>query len=256
MKNRYRMLTASVFGAVVLALFATGCGPSTAEACLKAGAEAGANGNWKKTLALAKRAQKLDPENVSALVLRAIAYEALGQRDPALDAARQAASRNPDNFATQYTLGRLYSQEPTRYPEALQALTRAASINRFKDKDTLILLVNTLVAQRSPSAASWLDILRRVDPEIVSNAAFQNLLGIALSRARRPDEARQAFIQAYRLDRHNPMIVYNIGMFFDRYASNPRAAERFYRAFLGLAGNNPDYTQLKSSVGERLARMR
>ena len=256
MKTRLAYGLSVAAGAAAMMLTVTGCGPSTAEGCLKAGAECGAAGEWKKTLKLANRAEKLEPDNVSALVLRAVACDALGERDPALDAARQAAARNPENFAAQYTLGRLYAQEPARYADALQALTRAASLSKFQDRNTLILLADTLVAQRSPSAVSWLDVLRRTDPALESDAAFCNLLGIAQARAKRPDAAKEAFTKAYRLDRGNPMIVYNIGTFFDRYASNPRAAAQFYRAFLGLAGEKPELAALKGDVNGRLARMR
>jgi len=256
MKKRLAYLLSVAAGAATMMLTVTGCGPSTAEGCLKAGAECGANGNWKQTLKLANRAESLDPDNVSALVLRAVAYDALGERDPALDAARQAAARNPEDFAAQYTLGRLYAQEPARYADALQALTRAASLSKFKDRNTLVLLTDTLVAQRSPSAVSWLEVLRRSDPSVESNAAYCNLLGIAQARAKHPDEAKDAFTKAYRLDRGNAMIVYNIATFFDRYAANPRAAAQFYQAFLGLAGEKAEFTALKSDVNGRLARMR
>jgi len=256
MNKRFAYVLSIAAGAAAMMLATSGCGPSTAEGCLKAGAECGVNGDWKQTLKLANRAESLDPENVSALILRAVAYDALGERDPALDAARQAAARNPENFAAQYTLGRLYSQEPARYADALQALTRAASLSSFKDRNTLILLADTLVAQRSPSAVSWLEVLRHSDPALESNAAYYNLIGIAQARAKRPDAAKDAFTKAYRLDRGNPMIVYNIGTFFDRYASNPRAAAQFYQAFVGLAGEKPEYAALKGDASGRLARIR
>ncbi len=239
-----------------LLLFAAGCGPSTAEECLKNGADRGVNGDWKGALKMADRAAELSPDNVSALVLRAVACDALGERDRALDAARQAAVRNPESFAAQYTLGRLYAADPARYTDALPALTRAASLRGFKDRGTLVMLANTLVAQRSPSAMSWLNTLVRVAPELESEAAYHNLLGIAQAHARRPDAARQAFTRAYQQDRNNPTIVYNIGTFFDRYASNPRAAASFYRKFLELAGEDAAFAARKSEVTARLARIR
>ena len=175
-----------------------------------------------------------------------------------------AAVRNPESFAAQYTLGRLYAADPARYTDALPALTRAASLRGFKDRGTLVMLANTLVAQRSPSAMSWLNTLVRVAPELESEAAYHNLLGIAQAHARRPDapvrdaayRVRQAFTRAYQLDRNNPTIVYNIGTFFDRYASNPRAAASFYRKFLELAGEDAAFAARKSEVTARLARIR
>ncbi len=255
MRKRQHWICGVAVAAVSIFLL-TGCGPSTAEECLKAGAERGANGNWKATLRLANRASSLEPENVSALILRAVAHDALGDRDPALDAARQAAARNPENFAAQYTLGRLYAQDPARYSDALQALTRAATLSRFKDRNTLVLLADTLVAQGSPSAVTWLEMLRRADPTINSDPAFHNLLGIAQARGRNADAARQSFTQAYQLDRKNPMVVYNIGTFFDRYASNRRSATQFYQAFLNQVKDDAEYATLAAEVTARLARSR
>lgn len=239
-----------------LLLGGAGCGPSTAEECLNTGAARGAKGNWKGALKMADRAATLSPDNVSALVLRAIACEALGDRDRALDAARQAAVRNPESFTAQYTLGRLYAADPSRYTDALPALTRAASLRGFQERNTLIMLANTLVAQHSPSALRWLDALVRVAPELKSEASYHNLLGIAQAHAGRSNAARESFTRAYRLDRNNPAIVCNIGVFFDRYASNPRAASSFYRKFLELAGENALFAARKSKVKARLSQMR
>ncbi|WP_294506863.1 hypothetical protein [uncultured Victivallis sp.] len=242
--------------AAALLILAAGCGPNTVDECLNAGAAYGANGDWKKALKMAERAESLSENSVPALVLRAIAHEKLGERDLALDAARQAATLNPESFVAQYTLGRLYAADPTRYSDALAPLTRAAKLRNFRDRNTLILLANTTAALRSPSAGNWLNFLVRVAPEIGSDPAYRNLLGIVLTRARKLDSARQEFTQAYQQDRSNPMVVYNIGVFFDRYAANPRAGRQFYQAFLRLAGDDPQYADLKSRVSAQLTQMR
>ncbi|WP_294482793.1 hypothetical protein [uncultured Victivallis sp.] len=242
--------------AIALLFLAVGCGPDTVDECLNAGAGYGARGEWKKALKMAERAESLSENSVPALLLRAIAHEQLGERDLALDAARQAAALNPESFAAQYTLGRLYAADPTRYSDALAPLTRAAKLRNFHDRNTLVLLSNTTTALRSPSAANWLSFLSRVAPESGNDPAFRNLLGIVWARARKPDLARQEFTRAYQLDRSNPMVVYNIGTFFDRYASNPQAGAQFYRAFLRLAGDDARYANLKSRVSARLSELR
>ena len=242
--------------AAALLFLAAGCGPGTVDECLNAGAAYGANGDWKKALKMAERAESLSENSVPALVLRAIAHEQLGERDLALDAARQAASLNPESFAAQYTLGRLYAADSTRYSDALAPLTRAAKLRNFRDRNTLVLLSNTTAALRSPSAGNWLNFLVRVAPETGNDPAYRNLLGIVRTRARKLDLAKEEFTRAYQLDRSNPTVVCNIGVFFDRYASNPRAGAQFYRAFLRLAGEDPRYADLKSRVSARLAQLR
>lgn len=251
-------MTGLLCGAAAAALLflAVGCGPDTVDECLNAGAAYGAKGDWKKALKMAERAESLAENNVPALVLRAIAHEQLGERDLALDAARQAAALNPENFAAQYTLGRLYAADPTRYSDALAPLTRAAKLRNFRDKNTLVLLSNTTAALRSPSAGNWLNFLLRVAPETGNDPAYRNLLGIVRTHARKFDLARQEFTRAYQLDRSNPLVVYNIGVFFDRYASNPRAGAQFYNAFLRLAGEDARYAEMKKQVSARLAQLR
>ena len=76
--------------AIALLFLAVGCGPDTVDECLNAGAGYGARGEWKKALKMAERAESLSENSVPALLLRAIAHEQLGERDLALDAARQA----------------------------------------------------------------------------------------------------------------------------------------------------------------------
>lgn len=254
MRRFFKGLAATVLG--VICLLPAGCGSRTADGCLVKAKEYADSGEWKEALKQARRAVELEPDNVSGLVFRAVASEKCGERDLALDSALQAVKINPESFAAQYTLGRLYAADPTRYSDALAPLTRAAKLRNFHDRNTLVLLSNTTTALRSPSAANWLSFLSRVAPESGNDPAFRNLLGIVWARARKPDLARQEFTRAYQLDRSNPMVVYNIGTFFDRYASNPQAGAQFYRAFLRLAGDDARYANLKSRVSARLSELR
>ncbi|MDR0932465.1 MAG: hypothetical protein LBM70_05520 [Victivallales bacterium] len=233
-----------------------GCKPKTAEESLSIGVELGAKGDWSGALKMAQRAESLSANNVPALILCAVANEKLGERDQALDVARKAAAQNPESFIAQYTLGRLYATDPTRYSDALSPLTRAAKLCDFKDKNTLVLLSNITVALRSPSAGNWLTHLARTAPDMVNNAAFRNSMGIVRAQSGKLDLAKKEFTSAYGLDRSNPTVLYNIATFFDRYASNRRAATQFYQAFLRLAGDDANYAELKSNATTRLAQLR
>ena len=106
-------------------LLAAGCGSRTANGCLAEASERASGGDWSGALKLARRAVELEPDNVAALIFRATACEKCGERDLALDSALQAVKVNPESFAAQYTLGRLYSADPARYADALNALEQA-----------------------------------------------------------------------------------------------------------------------------------
>ncbi len=234
------------------AAFLCGCAPSTVDDCLNAGAEHAARKEWKDTLKLAERAIKLDSGSVSAHVMRAIACERLGETDKALDSARKAAALNPESFPAQYTLGRLYAANPARLTDALPPLIKASKLKKDQDKDTLILLANAMVTLRSPLALRWFKLLEKHDPALAATAAFKNLQGIDHVHHRRLDDARAAFAAAYSQDRQNPVIVYNIGYFFDRYASNKSAAIQLYRTCIRLAADRPEYAALAAEAQQRL----
>ena len=113
----------------LLTLFvAAGCGDNTVEGCLNKANEYATGGDWKRALKYTRKATELAPENVSSLVFRAIAAEKAGERDLAVSSATKAVGCNPDSFSAQYTLGRLYSTDPTRYAEAMNALLKAVSV--------------------------------------------------------------------------------------------------------------------------------
>ena len=234
-------------------LLSAGCGSSTADGCLAKASEKAADGDWNGALKLARRAVELEPDNVAALLFRATACEKCGERDLALDSALQAVKINPESFAAQYTLGRLYSADPARYADAMNALEQAFRL-KPDDTNTLILLCNVSVAMRSRQAVNYLRMLKR-RPEFAKSAALDNQLGVALVRAGNFTAAKQAFMDACRNSKNNPDMVYNMGVFMDYYTPSKANARGFYRFFLKLTGNNPEYAAARARVEARLRQL-
>lgn len=234
-------------------LLPAGCGSNTADGCLARASERASGGDWNGALKLARRAVELEPDNVPALIFRAVACERCGERDLALDSALQAVKINPESFAAQYTLGRLYSADPARYADAMNALEQAL---RLKPDDTnaLILLCNVSVAMHSRQAVNHLLALKR-RPEFAKNPALDNQLGIALVRAGNFNAAKQAFMDACRNSKNNPDMVYNMGAFLDRYTTSKANARGFYKFFLKLTGGKPEYAAARARVEARLRQM-
>ncbi len=237
----------------MLCLFPAGCGNNTADGCLAKASERVANGDWNGALKLARRAVELEPDNVAALLFRATASEKCDERDRALDSALQAVKINPESFAAQYTLGRLYSADPARYADAMNALEQAFRL-KPDDVDTLILLCNVSVSMRARQAVRYLQMLKR-RPEFAKNPALDNQLGVALVRAGNFNAAKQAFMDACRNSKNNPDMVYNMGTFLYRYTASKANARGFYNFFLRLTAGKPEYAAARARVEARLRQL-
>ncbi len=232
-----------------------GCGgKDSADECLIRGTERAEKGDWPAALKLAKRAASLEPENVSALVFKAIAHERSGERDPALDAARQAATINPNSFLAQYTLGRLYAGDPTRCADAMKTLSTALTL-KPGDVNTLILLGNAATALRSPLAVPYLLQLKK-RPEFAADPLLDNQLAIGWISQGNLDQAKQSLTAACRTGGSNPDIVYNMAFFMDRYTRSNANARALYQHFLRQTAGKEEYTALRLRVEERLRNLR
>ena len=110
---------------------------------LDRGTAAAQNGDWEKAREYAKRAVKLVPSNVNALVLNALALENTGDPDGALDEVSKAVSIDEANYFAQYTKGRLL-YEKKKYDSCVAPL-RAALTLRPNAPDPLILLAQAAV---------------------------------------------------------------------------------------------------------------
>ncbi len=238
----------------LLTLFvAAGCGDNTVEGCLNKANEYATGGDWKRALKYTRKATELAPENVSSLVFRAIAAEKAGERDLAGSSATKAVGCNPDSFSAQYTLGRLYSTDPTRYAEAMNALLKALRLKQ-NDTNTLVLLCNVAVAMRSNQTLTFLMALKRL-PEFANNPALNNQLGVYYVSRGDYEAAKRAFLAACSRDSNNPEIVFNTATFMERYTNSKMNAKNFYRHYLRLISDRPEYAARRDEVEARLQRL-
>ena len=144
-------------------------------------------GEWSRADKPSEEALKRTPDNVNALILRALVCERLDRYDEAVENAYKAVSIDSSSFAAVYTLGRLYAQNSNRTGDAVNLLVKA---NRMKSDhaDTLILLCNL---QQPGRKSSYLNALGNLpgyakDPEL----AFEK----CLDRAYRGDHKGTANI--------------------------------------------------------------
>lgn len=229
-----------------------GCGRSESEAVLLRRAhDEGAAGRWNKALEPAERAARKAPQSPAAQIMLALACERNNQKDRAFDAARKAAALSPQNFLAQYTLGRLYAEDPIRQSEALPLLQKAAEI-RPEDTGTQILLGNTLSALgRHKEALQYFTKLKSLH----GTPEMQGLFGLHYAREGKFDFAIRAFAAAYNLAPRDPAAVYNMAVATDLYQRKPAQARTFYHAYLNVSGNDAAQTARRAEVSRRLAQL-
>ena len=210
--------------------FWNGCSPRTEQPMNRA-MKAAVEGEWSKADKPSEEAVKLTPDNVNALILRALVCERLGRYDEAVENAYKAAGIDSSSFLPVYTLGRLYAANPNRRNEAINLLLRA---NRFKSDHagTLILLCNLHQIGRKASYLAALSRLPGYDrsPELI----FESCMDRVYRRNRKG--VNDTLIKLFNDNPGNPELTSAIaGYFFCCNERNmrpvARAAYRRYLAF-------------------------
>ena len=236
---------------IAAALCLCGCGEKTAEEALLKAETYARSGNWKTALKAAEKAAALEPKNPTALMFLALVCEKNNLLDRALDSARHAATLEPDNFHTQYILGRLYAQDPSRQTEAFKALYRAFRL-RPQSTEALILLTNTAMQLNSPMAYTFLMELRK-RPDFTIDATFSNELGIAYLRKKNFTAAQNELFRA--CSSKDPKIILNTAIFLDRYRTSKSNARNFYSYYLNVVGNKPADAAKRELVEARMRQL-
>lgn len=95
--GRYDFLTIIAFCCVALLLCAAKKAPDTASAQLEFGVEMAKRGLWSEALFRFERAERMSPGDPSILNNMAVAYEALGRFDKALDFYQRAIKADRTN---------------------------------------------------------------------------------------------------------------------------------------------------------------
>lgn len=240
-------------------LLAGGCSGNkeTLPQLLSRAVTCGQQGKWQDCEKLAMEVLKRNPEEPYALLLRALAAEHLGRMDVALESARQAAEKAPEDFPCQYTYGRLLAMKHQAAKTALQVLERALKL-RPGNRNTLLLL--GLCSSRINSDNA-IDYYNQLPAGVKSLPEIQTR--IAIYYLDRRDRDRQNITLAYNALRnahksapHNPAIVLNLALFLDHYVQNRNVAVKLYRNYLTLTEHNPELNPTRAQVRARMSSMR
>ena len=210
------------------ALFFCGCSRQEEQPMTRALNEA-VEGRWQKADQPSAEALKKTPDNVNALVLRAVICEKLGRNDEAVENARKAVNIDSNSFAALYTLGRLYSKgKRPRTGEAVNLLIKA---NRLRPEHPypLILLANL---HRAGQKGSYLAALQRL-PEFTNSpeVVFESHMNRVYNRDHRGVEA--AYIKLFEENPDNPELTSAIGGYFG-YFRRYEFARKAYRRYLAF----------------------
>ena len=211
-------------------LFWNGCSPR-AEQPMNRAMKAAVEGEWSKADKPSEEAVKLTPDNVNALILRALVCERLGRYDEAVENAYKAAGIDSGSFLPVYTLGRLYASNPGRRNEAINLLLRA---NRLKSDhpETLVLLCNLQPAGRKASYLAALSKLPGWDksPELI----FESCMDRAFRGKR--NGVNGSLVKLFNDHPGDPLLTYAIAGYF--FCCNERdmrsAARAAYRRYLAF----------------------
>jgi len=238
-------------GLVLLA----GCGgpPLTTQALLNRAMNQAKIGDWEDALDDLETVTEREPRNVGALIFKALAYEACGKDDLALNAADSAVQNLPDDFQAQYTLGRLYSKDQHKMQDAIAPLQRALTL-KPADRDTLLLLGRCSTILKLDSAIKYYDQLLK-DKKFKNSAELWNEKGIYYAERQQIRPAAKCFVKAYKLDSSKPLIVLNFATFRDQYVGDPKGALAFYKKYLKIAVPSPHSDTQRKRVEDRIKKI-
>ena len=219
--------------------------------------DCGRSGNWQACEENALAVLKKDPSNSHALLLRSLAAEHQGKGDIALASVRQAAENAPDDFAVQYSYGRLLALKPGQAKEAIQVLERALKL-RPRNRNTLLLLGQCGSRINSDKTIEYYLALPesvRRQPEVQTRMAIY-YLDRRDQQSRNLDLALRSLASAYNAAPDNPGIVLNLALFLDHYGFNKRKAVAFYERYLNLTKQNPELNPTRAQVKSRISILR
>ena len=209
------------------------------------------NGEWSKADRPSEEALKKTPDNVNALVLRALVCEQLDRYDEAVENAYKAVAVDSSSFAAVYTLGRLYASDHRRRNDAINLLIKASRI-KSDHADTLVLLCNL---QQPGRKSSYLKALGNIpeyadSPELI----FENCMDRAYRRDHRG--TAHALIKLFNDNPDNPELIYAIGGYF--FHCDPQrhsVAKAAYSRYMGFPEKRRTVKRT-STAGKRLAALK
>ena len=225
-----RLLKSAVLLLAVGSLFLNGCSRRSEPPMTRA-LNAAEKGEWLKADKPSEEAVRLTPDNVNALIRRALVCERLGRYDEAVENAYRAVGIDSNSFLPLYTLGRLYAARPDRRSDAVNLLIKAYRL-KGDHPATLILLCNL---NKPGSKYSYLTALSRLpgfekDPELI----FETLMDRVFRGSRK--NVPEALQKLFDENPDNPGLTYAIGnyFFYCGGAAKRSAARAAYRRYLAF----------------------
>ena len=218
---------------------------------LDRGTAAAQNGDWEKAREYAKRAVKLVPSNVNALVLNALALENTGDPDGALDEVSKAVSIDEANYFAQYTKGRLL-YEKKKYDSCVAPLRAALTLSPNAPDPLILLAQAAVMLQNGQDVRIYYSRLARI-PQFARNPIPWSELGMYyLFSERNAPKAKDYLNYAYTLRRDNPTLLLNLAIYFDVHMNNKAEARKLYTRFLNMTQRNSSMSQTRAAVEKRL----
>lgn len=211
--------------------------------------QAAAENRWEKADKPSLEALKKTPDNVNALVLRAVVCERLDRYDEAVENAVKAVNIDSNSFAALYTLGRLYEKDRRRRSDAVNLLIKA---NRLKPDHPapLILLANL---HQPGQKGSYLAALARLPqysnaPEVL----FESAMNRVYNRDRRGVE--ELYARLLEENHDFPELYSAIGGYFD-FTKKYDLARKAYRRYLAFPADRRNAAR-SAKVQKRLQVLR
>ena len=206
-------------------------------------------GEWAKADKPSLEAVRKTPDNINALILRALVCEKLNRYDEAVENAYKAATIDGNSFAAVYTLGRLYAAKSSRRGEAINLLIKASRL-RNEDPRPLILLCNLHPPKQK---GSYLAALRMI-PEYANapEVEFESCMNRVYNRDRRGVEA--AYIRLFDKYPGHPELTSALGGYF-HFTRRYDLAREAYKRYLAFPEEKRTANRT-ARAKERLARMR
>lgn len=246
------IITRKILLISVLSLLITGCGKQikNSDALLKKSVDLALNnGKWGKALGYAKRAVKLDENNVEAQIMQAICMDKTGSSDEAAKLLRNILLTNQNNFLAELSLGKiLYNSK--KYEEAYDHLANAYNLNN-ESIEVLSLYAEcagNITAKNTPELYAKLLNTQHFS----SKSEIYNNLGVYFANSQNYKMAFLSFMKAYKLSSRNPIIIANLGILKDTYQTDPKQAKFFYRKFISITRGNSAFDDQRKYFSNRL----
>lgn len=243
----------SLFQMTVLTVlfFLCACGENAdTDTLLQKGTQAGVTANWESAKKFSERALAQSPEDPRVMMLATFVSEgenqASGEWDTAINYARKAAQKLPEDYEAQHLLGRLLYKSQKSPFESIPVLQKAYALNPKAANNTALLAQSLMRVRRYQEAWGMLCELAK-DSVYGSKYQVWNELGMAYMGL-----AKSAGFQSEAMYRNaaemferaagltsQPNVLLNLARVRDYYLKDTKGALGAYQRFLIAARQDP-----------------